>query len=214
MGMRISPSRRLGRLGLVILLVAGLSVVIGGCDPDGGRADLSGGARFEGLIVETALYFPGDDHNVVKLRGTYTGGRPFEADFLGYFNATGGSERWGGPISELFEEWPGTLVQYFSNGVLSYRPSWGMEWRPAWDLLEEGAGRGGVEDMPTNANDGAVVGPGERWSRTSRWREWKSASGTYMSAWVARVRLDIRNQPPVAICTRMPGCLLKVRAPM
>ena len=162
MGMRISPSRRLGRLGLVILLVAGLSVVIGGCDPDGGRADLSGGARFEGLIVETALYFPGDDHNVVKLRGTYTGGRPFEADFLGYFNATGGSERWGGPISELFEEWPGTLVQYFSNGVLSYRPSWGMEWRPAWDLLEEGAGRGGVEDMPTNANDGAVVGPGEK----------------------------------------------------
>ncbi len=140
------------------LLLAGLTSALVGCNPAGGRADLREGAGFEAVIVETARHFPGVDHNIVSLRGTYAKRRPFAADFVGYFDRTGGVERWGVPISEAFEEQPGTLVQYFANGVLDYRPTWGMKWRPVWYLLEKSGDGPIFEETPTNPNHGEIAG--------------------------------------------------------
>ena len=63
-------------------------------------------------------------------------------------------ERWGGPISEAFEEEPGVLAQYFENGVLEYRPGLGVEPRPVWELI----GGGAVEGRPLDRNRGKIVG--------------------------------------------------------
>ena len=94
-------------------------------------------------VVESE-YFSPFDHNVVWIRGKAMPGGDFEADFLGFFESTGGMERWGGPISEAFEEEPGVLAQYFENGVLEYRPGLGVEPRPVWELI----GGGAVEGRP------------------------------------------------------------------
>ena len=99
-------------------------------------------------------------HNVTRLQVTYGFGRSVEADFLGFFDATGGLVRWGYPISEVFEEESGVLVQFFQNGVLEFRPSAGMQLRLTWDLL---AGEDIFEPAITNENEGIQVGP---WART------------------------------------------------
>jgi hypothetical protein len=104
-------------------------------------------------VVESE-YFSPFDHNVVWIRGKAMPGGDFEADFLGFFESTGGMERWGGPISEAFEEEPGVLAQYFENGVLEYRPGLGVEPRPVWELI----GGGAVEGRPLDRNRGKIVG--------------------------------------------------------
>jgi len=98
-------------------------------------------------------------HNVSRLLVVYGPGRVTEADFLGFFDRTGGLERWGYPISEVFEEEPGVLVQYFENGVLEFRPKAGIQRRLVWDLL----GGDIAEYSITNENEGLQVGP---WGRT------------------------------------------------
>ncbi len=97
-------------------------------------------------------------HNVSRLLVLYEPDRMATADFLGFFDATGGLERWGYPISEIFEEKPGVLVQYFENGVLEFRPDTGVQRRLVWDLL----GGDIAEWAITNENEGVAVGPFER----------------------------------------------------
>ncbi|MDP6508220.1 MAG: hypothetical protein QF719_02745 [Chloroflexota bacterium] len=97
-------------------------------------------------------------HNVSRLLVLYEPERVATADFLGFFDATGGLERWGYPISEIFEEQPGVLVQYFENGVLEFRPDSGVQRRLVWDLL----GGDIAESAIANKNEGSTVGPWER----------------------------------------------------
>ena len=99
----------------------------------------------------------------MSLHGTYGDGQSFSADFITHFDVTGGFERWGYPISEVFEERPGLLVQYFSNGVLDYQPykrnaTSRFQWRPVWDLLDRSRYVEGCEEL-TNSNDGEIIGP-------------------------------------------------------
>ncbi len=140
-------------------MAALLVVLIAGCEPAGGRsvaAPLAPGereyepVRFVVAEVVASEHFSRFEHNVPRLRGLLASGAGFEADFLGFFSSTGGSERWGYPISEVFEEESGVLVQYFENGVLEYRPPFGVEPRSLADLL---------------AGDGIEVGPISRISR-------------------------------------------------
>jgi hypothetical protein len=148
-------------------MAALLAVLIAGCQPAGGRsaaAVLAPGEReyesvqFVSALVMANEHFPTFEHNVIRLRGRLASGAGFEADFLGFFSSTGGSERWGRPISEVFEENPGVLVQYFENGVLDYRPPFGVEPRSVSKLMVGD----GVEVRPISRAPGEHVGP---WGR-------------------------------------------------
>ena len=89
----------------------------------------------------------------------------FRCDFCGYFLAYGGLARWGYPTSEVIEEEPGVLTQYFQRGVLDCRRrngQWLVERRLAWDYL--GGGLAGAPDLgvePALISDqpGELLGP-------------------------------------------------------
>ncbi len=160
-----------------------LCAVAAGCERAGGRdravwegrAGVHGGGRghisltlsaeraydpvqFRSASVVESEHFSTFDHNVVRIRGRVGPGVGFEADFLEFFDATGGEERWGRPISEVFEEEPGVLAQYFEKGVLEYRPPYGVEPRSLSEYIEGEQS----ELIPINSNPGRYVGP---WGR-------------------------------------------------
>ena len=116
--------------------------------------------------VRRALFDSELRHNIADL-DVVTGGRLATARFLAYYEITGGFTRWGHPTSELFEETPATLTQYFQRGVLDWKPSpWGgghaVERRLAWDHLGGGAGGAtdlGVEPDLRTPHDGDLIGP-------------------------------------------------------
>ena len=92
-------------------------------------------------------YNPDLDHNISDLRVT-VGGQVLVADFLDYFNRTGGRERWGFATSEVIEIEPGTLTQFFQRGVIDFHDvgfGWIVERRLAWDYF--GGGLGGSVDQ-------------------------------------------------------------------
>ena len=106
-------------------------------------------------------------HNIPNLR-VFAGGQQRSADFKSYFEDTGGVERWGLPISEVFEEEPGALTQYYQRGAVDFhkRPDlgggWVLERRLTWDYMGGGLAGSvdmGVEPNITNPHAGVLVGP-------------------------------------------------------
>jgi hypothetical protein len=118
--------------------------------------------RYLAASIEQGRHFSETDHNVFDLRLSLSSGRSVDASFLGFFNRTGGLERWGLPTSEAFEEFPGVLRQYFKKGVLEFRPGTGVQRALVWEFF--GGGLAGSTDMgvePGTQNDyrGVYVGP-------------------------------------------------------
>ncbi len=103
-------------------------------------------------------------HNVPNLL-VFADGQLRSADFKNHFENTGAIERWGLPISEVFEEETGALTQYYQRGAVDFHNVvgvWVIERRLTWDYMGGGAGGSvdmGVEEQITNPNDGALVGP-------------------------------------------------------
>ena len=116
-------------------------------DPSGANADLK--------------------HNVPNL-AIVVDGQTLIAEFKRHFESTGGIERWGLPISEVFEETSGALTQYYQRGVVDFHKrldlggAWVTERRLTWDYMGGGAGGSvdmGVEPNITNPSEGQPLGP-------------------------------------------------------
>ena len=128
-------------------------------------------ADFQTAVVSATLFFPELAHNVSDVGGTLDSGEPFSAPFLGFFDRTGGIDRWGFPTSEPFVERAGTLSQYFQRGILDFDPAVGIQRRLVWDFVGGGLGGSrdlGVEPDILNPNPGVELGPwGHRVSNNS-----------------------------------------------
>ena len=88
------------------------------------------------------------------------------ANFKDHFEETGDVERWGLPTSEVFEETPGTLTQYYQRGVVDFHRRddlggiWLVERRLAWDFVGGGLGGStdqGFEEQIKNDNEGVIL---------------------------------------------------------
>ena len=98
-------------------------------------------------------------HNISNVLVT-VGGAALEANFLDFFNNTGGVERWGYPSSELVEIESGTLTQFFQRGVIDFHDTGSgyiVERRLTWDYVGGGLG-GSVDQMVEAAPDVAPEG--------------------------------------------------------
>ena len=140
-------------LAIVIALFIGTSGSAAANDPSW---------RYLSASIEKNRHFSETDHNVSDLRLAVSSGGSVDASFLGFFNRTGGLERWGLPMSEAFEEFPGVLRQFFKNGVMEFRLGTGMQRTLVWEFF--GGGLAGSPDMgvePGTHNDyrGIDVGP-------------------------------------------------------
>ena len=104
-------------------------------------------------------------HNIPDLVLTQTDGSEERCDFLGYYEATQGLARWGHAISEVLEEYPGTLTQYYQRGVVdchNREGAWLIERRLVWDYIgggAEGAPDLGVEPNLLSDQPGELLGP-------------------------------------------------------
>lgn len=155
-----------GLIGGWYWLAIAVTIFIAACEPAGGRSGLLEDVRFDRASVTEVRRFPGHAYNIVSLRGSTPTTGIYEADFVQYFERTGGLERWGHPISELFEERPGVLVQYFQSGVVEYRPHRGFQVPRLWNEFilgsESGSQLAGAERAPSNGSPGERLG---RWGR-------------------------------------------------
>ncbi len=103
-------------------------------------------------------------HNVPDLRMTIDG-QQISCDFLTHYETAGGLTRWGFATSEVLEERPNTLTQYYQRGVVDCHHragAWRMERRLAWDYVGggvEGAPDLGVEPDLISTQPGEEVGP-------------------------------------------------------
>ena len=103
-------------------------------------------------------------HNIPDLRVTLDG-QQIRCDFLTHYETAGGLTRWGFATSEVLEERPGTLTQYYQRGVVDCHHragAWRMERRLAWDYVGggvEGAPDLGVEPDLISTQPGEEVGP-------------------------------------------------------
>ena len=115
----------------------------------------------ENLYHDLAPGNPNLHHNISNLEVTLDGSA-LRADFLDFFNRTGGVERWGFPTSEVIEIEPGTLTQFFQRGVVDFHDvgaGWVTERRLAWDYVGgglSGARDQGFEPAPRAGPAGAV----------------------------------------------------------
>ena len=104
-------------------------------------------------------------HNIPDLILTQTDGSEERCDFLSYYEATQGLARWGHAISEVLEEYPGTLSQYYQRGVVdchNREGAWLIERRLVWDYIgggAEGAPDLGVEPNLLSDQPGDLLGP-------------------------------------------------------
>ena len=121
-----------------------------------------------GLRVERVLFNAPDvhlAHNIPDLALTLTDGTTSSCDFLTYYEANFDVARWGHAISEVLEERPGTLTQYFQRGVLDCEErdgEWRVERRLAWDYIGggvDGAPDLGVEPDLSSTQPGEPLGP-------------------------------------------------------
>ncbi len=127
------------------------------------------------VVVETVRYTapaPHLAHTIPTLRVSFTGdaagAAPADAvvcDFLGHYDATGGLERWGWPISEVMVEQPRVFTQYYQRGIVDCQQRegvWRMERRLVWDYLGGGLAGSpdlGVEPELISERPGQVLGP-------------------------------------------------------
>ena len=106
-------------------------------------------------------------HNIPNLR-VAVDGQFQDANFKDHYINTGGSDRWGLPVSEVFEEEDGALTQYYQRGAVDFHKRndlggiWVLERRLTWDYMGGGLGGSfdqGVEPSITNPNTGVALGP-------------------------------------------------------
>ena len=124
------------------------------------------GTSFQSAVVTNNHYDPTLKHNIPNLQ-IVRGGVTTSVNFLDHYNNTGGLTRWGYPTSEVIEEEPGNLAQYYQRGVVDWhwRSDLGryeLERRLTWDFFGGGAGVSvdqGVEPGRTNPNPGTILGP-------------------------------------------------------
>ena len=118
-------------------------------------------------VVDPSGANPDLKHNVPNL-AIVVDGQTLIAEFKRHFETTGGIERWGLPISEVFEETSGALTQYYQRGVVDFHKRldlggvWVTERRLTWDYMGGGAGGSvdmGVEPNITNPSEGQLLGP-------------------------------------------------------
>ena len=154
-GWRLAP--RSWRLAAAVaLLMSGLT----------GAHPAPAAAAFEPTTVQRADFRGALGHNIPNLV-VREGTRQLNAFFLDTYTRTGGLTRWGEPTSEVLEEEPGHLTQYYQRGVLDWHFSPTcppgercFERRLAWDYF--GGDRSprdlGVEPTVAPAGDPASVG--------------------------------------------------------
>ncbi len=103
-------------------------------------------------------------HNIPDLQVTFDG-QQISCNFLTHYETAGGLTRWGYATSEVLEERPNTLTQYYQRGVVDCHHragAWRMERRLAWDYVGggvEGAPDLGVEPDLLSTQPGEEVGP-------------------------------------------------------
>jgi len=112
-------------------------------------------------------------HNIPDLRVT-TSDQEISCDFLAHYESNGAVTRWGHAISEVFEERPGVLTQYYQRGVVDCQQRhgvWRIERRLVWDYVGGGLAGSpdlGVEPDLISEQPGAAHGPfGHRVSNLS-----------------------------------------------
>ena len=91
---------------------------------------------------------PNLGHNILALQLTLADGTAVACDFLAHYLRTGGLARWGYATSEILEERPNTLTQYYQRGAVDchFRDGrWRVERRLTWDFI--GGGIGGAPDL-------------------------------------------------------------------
>ena len=164
---RVADLRR-ARVSLVIAAITLLASLALGPAPLAGQV-VSGFGPIT-VLDSTAFTAPNNpalQHNVPRLSVT-VGAETLTADFLEFFNRTGGLQRWGYPTSEVHIEESGTLTQYYQRGVVDFhrRVDLGgiyvLERRLTWDYF--GGGRDGSLDLgvelgTVNSNSGEFHGP-------------------------------------------------------
>ena len=103
-------------------------------------------------------------HNILDLQLTLPDGTATACDFLTHYETTGGLARWGYATSEILEEAPGALTQYYQRGAVDCHfrvGQWRMERRLTWDFI--GGGLGGASDPgvepPRSEYPGLFPGP-------------------------------------------------------
>ena len=137
---------RVFQLRLILLsLIAALVAVPAPAIAD----DPSPNSGFTATVLRTSFTQPDAHlaHNIPDLRLT-VGDSVVSCDFLTHYESTGALSRWGYPTSEVLEERPGTLTQYYQRGVVDCHQragAWRMERRLAWDYL--GGGIAGSVDL-------------------------------------------------------------------
>ena len=104
-------------------------------------------------------------HNIPDLLLTLPDGSETTCNFLTHYENTGGLTRWGHTTSEVLEERPGSLTQYYQRGVVDCHEregDWLMERRLTWDHF--GGGIDGSEDLGVEPHllseqPGELLGP-------------------------------------------------------
>ncbi len=104
---------------------------------------------FSAIVQRQAFTQPDESlaHNIPDLLVTIEE-QEVSCDFLAHYEATGGLTRWGFATSEVLEEWPGALTQYYQRGIVDCQQRagvWRVERRLAWDFV--GGGLGGSTDL-------------------------------------------------------------------
>ena len=106
-------------------------------------------SQLSAVVLQSAFTQPDDHlaHNIPDLRLTIDGAS-VTCGFLTHYQATGDLIRWGYATSEVLEERPGTLTQYYQRGGVDCHQrngAWLLERRLAWDYL--GGGIAGSRDL-------------------------------------------------------------------
>ena len=123
-------------------------------------------SRLSTVVLQSAFTQPDDHlaHNIPDLRLTIDGAS-VTCRFLTHYRATGDLIRWGYATSEVLEERPGALTQYYQRGVVDCHQrggAWLVERRLAWDYLGGGLGGSidlGVEPDLRSEQPGLELGP-------------------------------------------------------
>ncbi|MCY3958605.1 MAG: hypothetical protein OXG65_09945 [Chloroflexi bacterium] len=123
-------------------------------------------SQFAATVLRNSFTKPDDrlTHNVPDLQLTI-GDDVVSCGFLTHYESTGALIRWGFPTSEVLEERPGALTQYYQRGVVDCHQRngvWLLERRLAWDYLGGGIAGSvdlGVEPHLLSQQPGLELGP-------------------------------------------------------
>ncbi len=164
----VGPRPRPRRLGAILLtLLVGIVALPVTALADTPPADETTPTATLSAVVQRRTFTKPDErlaHNIPDLLVTIAGEKA-SCDFLTHYRATGGLTRWGYATSEVIEEWPGALTQYYQRGVADCQPRegvWRVERRLVWDYLGGGLGDStdlGAEPDLLSEQPGLELGP-------------------------------------------------------